>query len=220
LALAACTASTPVLAQLERITNREATAGLKAALEEGSQAAVARLGRENGFFGEPRVRIPLPESLAKVEKLMRRVGQGERADELVLAMNRAAESAVAEAKPVLVGAVKKMTVQDAKGILTGGENAGTEYFRRTTSETLRAKFLPIVSRATARVGLAQEHKAYAEKAVRFGLVRKEDSNLDDYVTRRALDGLFLVVADEEKRIRADPIGSASAVVRKVFSALR
>jgi hypothetical protein len=162
----------------------------------------------------------LPESLAKVEKLMRRVGQGERADELVLAMNRAAEAAVSEAKPVLVGAVKKMTVDDAKGIVTGGETAGTEYFRRTTSEPLRARFLPIVARATARVGLAQKYNAYAEKGVHLGLVKKEDSNLDDYVTRRALDGLFLVVAEEEKTIRADPVGSASAIVRKVFGGLK
>ncbi len=210
----------PVFAQLESITQRDAAAALKAALEKGSQAAVARLGREDGFFGDARVKIPLPESLARAEKLMRRVGQGERADELVLAMNRAAETAVSEAKPVFVAAVKKMTVQDAKAILTGGDSAGTEYFQRQTSEPLRAKFLPIVKKATGKVGLAQKYNAYAEKGVRFGLVKEEQANLDDYVTRKALDGLFFAVAEEEKSIRKDPVKAGSSIVKKVFGALR
>ncbi len=210
----------PVFAQLESITQRDAAAALKAALEKGSQAAVARLGREDGFFGDARVKIPLPESLARAEKLMRRVGQGERADELVLAMNRAAETAVGEAKPVFVAAVKKMTVQDAKAILTGGDSAGTEYFQRQTSEPLRAKFLPIVKKATGKVGLAQKYNAYAEKGVRFGLVKEEQANLDDYVTRKALDGLFFAVAEEEKSIRKDPVKAGSSIVKKVFGALR
>ncbi len=210
----------PVFAQLESITQRDAAAALKAALEKGSQAAVARLGREDGFFGDARVKIPLPESLARAEKLMRRVGQGERADELVLAMNRAAETAVGEAKPVFVAAVKKMTLQDAKAILTGGDSAGTEYFQRQTSEPLRAKFLPIVKKATGKVGLAQKYNAYAEKGVRFGLVKEEQANLDDYVTRKALDGLFFAVAEEEKSIRKDPVKAGSSIVKKVFGALR
>ncbi len=210
----------PVFAQLESITQRDAAAALKAALEKGSQAAVARLGREDGFFGDARVKIPLPESLARAEKLMRRVGQGERADELVLAMNRAAETAVSEAKPVFVAAVKKMTLQDAKAILTGGDSAGTEYFQRQTSEPLRAKFLPIVKKATGKVGLAQKYNAYAEKGVRFGLVKEEQANLDDYVTRKALDGLFFAVAEEEKSIRKDPVKAGSSIVKKVFGALR
>lgn len=216
----ACIACVPALAALESISSREAVAGLKAALEKGSHAAVARLGRRNGFFADPRVKIPLPESLARVEKFMRRVGQGRRADELVLTMNRAAEAAVAEAKPVLVGAVKRMTVRDAKGILSGGDTAATEYFRRTTSAPLHAKFLPIVRRATARVGLAQKYNAYASKGVRFGLVKEDQADLDDYVARRALDGLFFAVAEEEKKIRADPVGTASSIIRKVFGALK
>jgi len=210
----------PAIAALESISSRDAVAGLKAALEKGSQVAVARLGRRDGFFADPRVKIPLPESLARVEKFMRRIGQGKRADDLVLTMNRAAEAAVAEAKPVLVGAVKKMTVRDAKGILSGGDTAATEYFRRTTSAPLHAKFLPIVRRATARVGLAQKYNAYASKGVRFGLVKEDQADLDDYVTRRALDGLFFAVAEEEKKIRADPVGTASSIIRKVFGALK
>jgi hypothetical protein len=210
----------PAWAQLDRITNQEAIAGLKAALEKGSRAAVANLGRTNGFFGNDRVKIPLPESLQSAERMMRRFGMSKYADELVLTMNRAAESAVPEAKQLFVEAVKKMSVQDAKGILTGGDTAGTEYFRRTTSDPLREKFLPIVQRATRKVRLAEKYNQYAEKGAAFGLVDKEDANLDNYVTQKALDGLFLIVADEEKKIRQDPVGTASNIIKKVFGALR
>jgi hypothetical protein len=210
----------PAAAQLDRISNRDAVAALRTALEKGSRAAVESLGRTDGFFGNERVRIPLPESLRRAEGLMRRLGMGRYADELVLTMNRAAEAAVPEAKTLLVGAVKKMSVEDAKGILTGGDTAGTAYFRRTTENQLRARFLPIVSRATARVKLAEKYNEYADRGARFGLVSKEDANLDAYVTQKALDGLFLVMADEEKKIRQDPVGSASSIIRKVFGALR
>ena len=162
----------------------------------------------------------MPESLQRAERFMRRIGMGRYADELVLTMNRAAEAAVPEARTLLIGAVKKMTVEDAKGILTGGDTAGTAYFRRTTEDQLRARFLPIVSRATARVKLAEKYDEYADWGVRFGLMRREDANLNVYVTQKALDGLFLVIADEERSIRRDPIGSASSIIRKVFGALR
>lgn len=214
------TCAAPALAQLERITRQEAASGLKAALEKGSQAAVASLGRTDGFFGNPQVKIPLPESAQRAEKLMRRFGMGKQADEVILAMNRAAEAAVPEARQLFIDAVRKMTVQDAKGILQGGETAGTEYFRRRTETPLRARFLPIVKKATAKVDLAQRYNEYAEKGVAFGLVKKEDANLDAYVTQKALDGLFLMVAEEEKRIRKDPLGEGTSIIRKVFGALR
>jgi hypothetical protein len=206
-------------AQLADITNREAINALKAALDKGSRAAVEQLGRENGFLGDARVKIPLPASLQRAEKNMRRFGMGRYADELILAMNRAAESAVPEARQLFVDAVKKMTVRDAKGILTGGETAGTEYFRRTTAEPLRKRFLPIVQRWTERVGVAQKYNEYAGRGVRVGLLRAEDANLDDYVTRKALDGLYFMVAEEEKKIRKDPVGTASTLLKKVFGAL-
>lgn len=206
-------------AQLEDITGREAIGALKTALDRGSRAAVEQLGRENGFLGDARVKIALPDSLRRAEKNMRRFGMGRYADDLILAMNRAAEGAVPEAKQLLVDSVKKMTVRDAKGILTGGETAGTEYFRRTTSEQLRKRFLPIVRRSTERVGLAQKYNAYAGHGVRVGLLRAEDANLDDYVTRKALDGLYYMVAEEEKKIRKDPVGTASSLLKKVFGAL-
>jgi len=214
------TCAPPALARLEGITSREAATALKAALEKGSQAAVASLGRTDGFFGNSRVKIPLPESLQRAERAMRRFGMGRHADELILTMNRAAEAAVPEARQLLVDSVRKMTVQDAKGILQGGDTAGTAYFRRTTEAQLRKRFLPIVKQATAKVGLAQQYNAYAERGVAFGLVKKEHANLDAYVTQKALDGLFLVVAEEEKKIRKDPVGAGTAIIRKVFGALK
>jgi hypothetical protein len=207
-------------AQLESISRQDAVAGLKAALEKGSQAAVVALGRPDGFLGNERVKIPLPESIARYEKLMRRFGMGRYADELIVAMNRAAEQAVPEAKQLLIDSVRKMTVQDAKAVLTGGETAGTEYFQRTTSEPLRKRFLPIVQQATAKVGVAQKYNQYAERGAAFGLLKKEHADLDEYVTQKALEGLYLMIAEEEKRIRKDPVAAGSDILRRVFGALR
>lgn len=206
-------------AQLENITNREAINALKTALDKGSRAAVDQLGREDGFFGDARVKIPLPESMKRAERTMRRFGMGKYADELVLAMNRAAEAAVPEARQLFVDSVKKMTVTDAKGILTGGDTAGTEYFKRTTSDQLRKRFLPIVKKSTEKVGLAQTYNQYAQQAAAFGLVKAEHANVDAYVTQKALDGLYFMVAEEEKKIRKDPVGTASSILKKVFGAL-
>jgi len=206
-------------AQLENITNREAVSALKTALEKGARAAVEQLGREDGFYGDARVKIPLPDALKRTERTLRRFGMGSYADELVLTMNRAAEAAVPEAKQLFVDSVKKMSVQDAKGILTGGETAGTAYFKRTTSDQLRKRFLPIVKKSTAKVGLAQTYNQYAQQAAAFGLVKAEDANLDNYVTQKALDGVYLMVAEEERKIRKDPVGAASSIIKKVFGAL-
>jgi hypothetical protein len=218
-AAAVITCAAPALAQLDRITNREAVAGLKGALEKGSQTAIAGLGRADGFLGNPQVKIPLPESLARAEKAMRRVGMGRQADELVITMNRAAEAAVPEARQLLAESVRKMTVQDAKGVLRGGDTAGTDYFRRTTRDELHGRFLPIVKKATAKLNLAQQYNQYAERTVALGLVKKEDANLDEYVTQKALDGLYLMIAEEEKKIRKDPAAAGTAILRKVFGAL-
>jgi hypothetical protein len=212
-------ASGSALAQLEHISRQDATAALKAALEKGSLAAVANLGRVDGFLGNPQVKIPLPESAQRAERAMRRLGMGRYADELIVTMNRAAESAVPEAKALFVQSVKKMTVQDAKRIITGGDTAGTEYFRRTTRGELHQRFLPIVEKATARVQLAQRYDQFADKAVAVGMLKKEDADLDEYVTQKALDGLYLMVAEEEKKIRKDPIGTGSSIIRKVFGAM-
>lgn len=204
---------------LDQITTKDANSGLKEALTQAANVAVGNLGKADGFLGNGQVKIPLPDSLKKAEKLLRVAGLGPKADELVVSMNRAAESAVVEAKPILVDSIKKMSLQDAKGILTGGDTAATEYFRRTTSEAISAKFRPIVQKATAKVKLAEKYNAYAGKGVELGFVKKEDANIDDYVTRKALDGLYLMIAEEEKSIRKDPLGQASKLLQKVFGAL-
>jgi len=208
------------LAQLERISEAQAVAGLKTALEKGTQAAVNSLGRTDGFLGNALVRIPLPESAQRGEHLMRRFGMGKYADELIVTLNRAAEAAVPQARSLFVQSVRKMTVRDAKDILTGGNTAATDYFRRTTSAPLHERFLPIVRNATAKVQLARVYGRYADKAAKLGLLREQDADLDEYVTQKALDGLFLTVGEEEKKIRADPLKSASSIVRKVFGALQ
>ena len=209
-----------VQANLDALSNRDAVSGLKAALEKGSGVAVDLLGRTDGFYGNNAVKIPLPDALKKTQKLMRGIGMGRQADELELTLNRAAEAAVPEAKKLFVDSIRQMSVQDAKGILTGGQTSGTDFFRRTTAKPLRAKFLPIVKNATARVKLAQKYNQYAQKGARFGLIKKEQANLDDYVTQKALDGLFYMVAEEEKKIRRDPVGAGSDIIRKVFGALK
>ena len=206
-------------AALERITSREAASALKAALERGSSAAVASLGRVDGFLGNPQVRIPLPESLHRTEKLMRRFGMARHADELIVAMNRAAEAALPEARSVLMDSIRKMTLADAKAVLQGGETGGTEYFRRSSEERLRERFRPIVEQATAKVALARHFENYAEKGVALGVVSAQDADLDDYVTRKALEGLFVVLAAEERKLRANPAGAGSALLRKVYGAL-
>ena len=211
--------ATVLAAGLADISNRDALNGLKDALTRGSHAAVARLGVENGFFGNDRVKIPLPPSLRRLEAVIRSIGMSPHADELVLRMNRAAEAAVPEAKTLLVDAVKRMSVQDAKGVLTGGEDAATQYFKRTTSDPLARRFQPIVKKAMQKVKLAEKYDEIAASGAKLGLVKEEDAQLEDYVTRKALDGLFVIIAEEEKKIRKDPVGSASAIIRKVFGAI-
>jgi hypothetical protein len=206
-------------AGLADISNRDVINGLKEALTRGSHAAVARLGVENGFFGNDRVKIPLPPSLRRLEAVMRSIGMDGHADELVLRMNRAAEAAVPEARALLVDAAKRMSVQDAKSILTGGEDAATQYFKRTTSEPLAKRFQPIVEKAMQKVKLAEKYNEIAASGAKLGLVKEEDAQLEDYVTRKALDGLFVVIAEEEKKVRRDPAGAASAILRKVFGAI-
>jgi len=205
---------------LADISNAQASQGLKAALEKGAQSAVSLLGRPDGFLGNAKVRIPLPGYLENASQLLKTLGQGQRVQELVTAMNRAAEAAVPMAKDMLVGAVRAMNVSDAKKILTGGDNSVTSFFAEKTRAPLGVKFLPVVTKATEKVGLAAKYNAVAGKAAGFGLVKKEDANIQQYVTGKALDGLYLMIGEEEKKIRQDPVGTGSAVIAKVFGALK
>ncbi len=204
---------------INSLSNRDAVAGLKEALSKGAGSAVSKLGKADGFLGNDRVKIPLPDSLQKLDGTLRRFGMEKYSDELVVTMNRAAEEAVPEARALLINAVKDMSVQDAKGILSGGDTSATEYFRGKTSQPLAAKFLPIVQRATAKVGLVQKYDEFAGKASRLGLVDESQTNLENYVTQKALAGLFLMIADEEKAIRANPVEQGSKLLSRVFGAL-
>lgn len=202
------------------LSNNEASQGLKAALEKAALAAVSLLSRPDGFLGNEKVRIPLPGFLQNVATLFKTLGQGKRVDELVIAMNRAAEAAVPLAKDLLVSAVKAMTVTDAKKILAGGDTSATAFFAEKTREPLGVRFLPVVTQAIEQVGLAAQYNSLASKAAGMGLMKKEDASIQQYVTAKSLDGLFYIIGDEEKKIRQDPMGTGSALLQKVFGALK
>lgn len=205
---------------LADLSNTEVSQGLKGALEQGTLAAVGLLGRPDGFLGNPKVRIPLPGYLDQAAKLLKALGQGRQIEELEVAMNRAAEAAVPMAKEMLVNAARSISAVDARNILTGGETSVTDFFAKKTRSPLSAKFLPVVTTATKKVGLAQKYNSFVGKAASTGLVRQEDANIEHYVTGRSLDGLYFMIGDEEKKIRANPAGAATSVLRKVFGALK
>jgi Protein of unknown function (DUF4197) len=205
---------------LADLSGADASKGLKAALEKGALSAVGLLGAQDGFLGNPQVRIPLPGYLNDAAQLLRNFGQGGQVDALLTSLNRAAEAAVPQSRDLLLKAVKNMSVTDAKGILSGGSTAVTDFFASKTRTDLGAKFLPVVTQATAKVGLVDKYNAVAGKAAEFGLVKKEDANIQQYVTGKTLDGLFFMISEEEKKIRANPVGYGSAILSKVFGALQ
>ncbi|MFL9922716.1 DUF4197 domain-containing protein [Herbaspirillum lusitanum] len=205
---------------LSDISNQDATSGLKAALEKGASVAVSKLGKQDGFLANDQVKIKLPGALEQAMPLLRMTGQGQKVDELVVSMNRAAESAVPMAKPLLLDAVKSMSVSDAKNILSGGETSVTDFFRQKTSSQLSSKFLPIVKGVTDRNGLSAKYNATMGQVAKTGLVSGDQATVETYVTQRALDGLFFMIGEEEKSIRRDPVGAGSAIIGKVFGAMK
>lgn len=218
--LCACAVQQALALTLADLSNADATKGLKTALEKGALSAIGILGAPDGFLGNEKVRIALPGALNDAANLLRRFGQGGRVDELITAMNRGAEAAVPMAKDLLVNAVQTMSVTDAKAILSGGETAVTDFFASKTRPALAVKFLPVVSRATEKVGLADKYNEVAGKASDLGLIRKEDANIQQYVTAKTLDGLFYMISEEEKKIRQNPVAYGSAILTKVFGAIR
>ena len=212
-------ASTALASSLADLTNADATSGLKAAMEKGSSAAVAKLGVADGFLKNPKVKIPLPSSLKKARPALSMLGKEKQLDDLEVAMNRAAESAVPMAKPLLVDAVKSMSVDDAKKILKGGDTSVTDFFRDKTSAKLKVQFLPHVKEVTDRSKLSAKYNNAVKQVSGYGLA-KNTPTVEDYVTQKALDGLFLMIGEEEKAIRKDPVKSGSAIISKVFGALK
>ncbi|HWW72457.1 MAG TPA: DUF4197 domain-containing protein [Duganella sp.] len=205
---------------LSDLSNTDATGGLKAALEKGAGLAVAKLGAENGFLNNEKVRIQLPKILEQARPLLQMTGKGQKLDELVVQMNHAAEAAVPMAKPLLMDAVKSMSVTDAKNILTGGETSVTDFFREKTSAKLAVQFLPIVKKVTDRSKLSTQYNSTMALAPTMGLIQEDQRTVEGYVTKRALDGLYTMIGEEEKAIRADPLGAGSKLIGKVFGALK
>ncbi len=212
-------ASSAMAVSLAELTNQDASAGLKAALEKGALAATSKLGVENGFLNNDKVRIPLPPILEQARPLLKMTGRGHELDDLVVSMNHAAEAAVPMAKPLLLDAVKSMSVTDAKNILTGGETSVTNFFRDKTSAQLAVRFLPIVKQITDRSNLSAKYNAVMGSVSGLG-VTPQQATVEGYVTQRALDGLYTMIGEEEKAIRSDPAGTGSKIIGKVFGALR
>lgn len=215
--LMAATAAQPLTTR--SFTDADALGALKETLTQGADAAIGKLGAVDGFLGNPDVRIKLPGQLDKRAKWMRWAGFGDELDALATTMNRAAEAAVPEAKQLLVEAVKDMTVTDAQEILTGGDDSVTQYFRGATQDQLRQRLLPIVKQKTDTLGLVGQYNKLVGSAARYGLLSAEEANLEDYVTGKALDGLYFMIAQEERAIRNDPVGQASDLLKRVFGAI-
>ena len=204
---------------LADLTQGDASGGLKDALSQGAKVAVQQLGKPGGFSNNPDVRIELPGNLGKAAKTMKMMGMGAQVDQLEASMNKAAEAAVPQAQALLVDSVKKMTVQDAKSILSGPHDSAPQYLNKTSREQIRAKFLPIVKQATDQVGLAKQYNSFAGQAASFGVIDAKSANIENYVTEQALDGLFAMIAEQEASIRENPAGAATSLAKKVFGAL-
>lgn len=216
-------ASAPVQASasdlLKSISGSEAVQALRDSLEQGARKAITRLGRENGYFADPKLKIGLPKNFTKAERFLRSMGYGKKVDDLVLAMNRAAETAAPQAQSLVLDAVHKMTVNDAKGILTGGDNAATEYFRKTTEAQLAETLMPVVKSVTEKSDLARSYNALAGTLAKFG-VKSEQSTIENYVNKKALDGIFNCIGEEERSLRANPTQYAGSLLGKVFGLLK
>lgn len=198
----------------------DASGAVRAALERGADLAVKQLGQVNGFMSNDKIRIPLPDVLEKAAPLLRAVGRGRQMDELVTSMNHAAENAVSLALPLLNQAIKGMSLQDARQILTGGDHAVTDFFATKTRTPLTQQFTPLVDKAIAKLSLAQRYNELAGKAGSMGLLKgQQAATVQQHVTTKALDALFFVIGEEERRIRKDPVGTGSAILKKVFSSL-
>jgi hypothetical protein len=206
----------------QNVSDNEISRGLKEALNKGVRFAVDSLGKQDGYLGDPRVRIPLPRSLQKVESGLRVAGQGRAVDDFVVSMNRAAEKAVPVAIDVFVDAISQMTFDDARNILfSGRDDSATEFFRRTSEDELRRLFRPIVEDFTQSVGVTQKYKSMIGKyGFAASILGQDATDIDGYVTEKALDGLFLLIADEERKIRRNPVGRTSDLLRRVFGVLR
>jgi Protein of unknown function (DUF4197) len=222
----ALTTTNTTSASVADLSSEQMVGGLKEALAKGVEQAVASLGRTNGFLTNLNVKILMPSKLQSVEKGLRAAGQGQLVDNFIGSMNRAAEQAVPTAAAVFGDSIRQMSIADAKAILTGPDDAATEYFRRTTQTNLYSEFYPLVEKATDEVGVTAYYKQMMSKFTgvsslggMFGTkspVKLDAADIDAYVTDKAMNGLFEVVAEEEKNIRANPVARTTDLLQKVF----
>ena len=217
--LALC-CSTLAAAQLDHsdtsaLSSEKIITGLREALELSTTKAVALTGRHDGFLKNEQIRILLPPKLQAVGKGMRLLGMGEQVDDLEIGMNRAAEQATPQAKPIFLAALKKMTFDDARRILTGNETAATDYFRHTSSDDLAAAFTPIVHRSLDRVGVVKDYNQVIKEAP-GGSALASEFDLDQYVVDKTLDGIFYMLGIEESKIRKNPAAQTTALLKEVF----
>ena len=202
------------------LSDEDVVKGLKEALSKGTQQAIANLGKDGGFLNNLDVKIPLPDELARIEKLMRQLGQDKYADQFVTTLNRAAEKAVPEAAAIFADSISQMTLADAKAILKGPDDAATQYFRKASEARLKERFLPIVQNATNQAGVTAAYKKLMQKAGPAAKFMGASANdIDGYVESKAIDGLFKMIAAEEKRIRQDPVARTTDLLKKVFGSL-
>lgn len=202
------------------LSDEEVVKGLKEALSKGARQAIADLGRDGGYLNNLDVRIPMPDELHRVEKLMRQLGQDKYADQFVATLNHAAEKAVPEAAVIFADAISQMTLADARSILKGPDDAATQYFRKTSEARLKERFRPIVQAATDQAGVTSSYKKLMQKAGPAAqLLGVGTTDLDGYVENKAVDGLFKMIAAEEKRIRQDPLSRTTDLLKKVFGSL-
>lgn len=205
---------------LDGITSTEAVQALRESLTQGARAALAKLGSENGYFANPQVKIGLPNNFRKAERILRTLGQGKKVDDLVLSMNRAAEMAIPKAEKGVVDAVKKMTVQDAKAILLGGDQSATDYFRKSTENQLAAELMPAIRSVTEQSGLARAYNGMATKLVQLAGIKSEQATVEDYVNKKALEGIYTMIGNEERALRTNPTPYAGGLIGKVFSLIK
>jgi hypothetical protein len=200
------------------LSQEKLVAGLKEALAKGVQTAVTNLGRPNGFLTNANVRIPMPENLKRVEQTLRKLKQDYLADEFVGTMNRAAESAVPEAAAIFADAIKQLTLEDAKALLNGPEDAATQFFKKTGEKRLQEKMLPIVQTATTQAGVTGAYKQLTSKAgiATAFIAVPTAGDIDQYVTQKASDGVFKMIAEQEKLIRQNPAARTTELLRQVF----
>ena len=226
LLIGTCLLTSPAAAQVEQllkgitgsgVADSKASAGLKEALQVATEKAVGLTGRPNGFFGDAAIKILMPEKLQTMQQGLRAVGYGPQIDELVLSMNRAAEHAAPAAKQIFTDAISEMSFDDAKKILTGGNTAATDYFKAKTSDKLTAAFKPIVSKSMSEVGVTRQYQALVGKFETIPFAKTQSFDLNNYVTGKALDGLFHVVGEQETLIRTNPAARTTTLLQEVFA---